>query len=224
MAAQRYPIGIESFEKIRDYGMTYVDKTELIYRLVAKPAYIFLSRPRRFGKSLLLSTIAAYFEGRRDLFEGLAISRYEHDWVKHPIFHMNFVNAYTDSEEGLTAILNAQISRWEDFYGREDSESTLAQRLYGVIRRAVLDNSELNERFRNMLKPIYATLKAADQYIRFAMITGVTRFSRLSIFSDLNNLKDISMNKDFGSICGISEYEIRNILMPGVEGLAETMG
>lgn len=245
MAEQIYPVGIESFEKIREYGMIYVDKTELIYKLVSKPSYIFLSRPRRFGKSLLLSTIAAYFEGRRNLFEGLAINRLEQDWIKHPVFYLNFVNAYTDSEDGLTAILNAGISRWEEFYGRNESESTLAQRFYGVIRRAVeqtgvravvlideydkflvstLDNDELNERFRAMLKPIYATLKAADRYIRFAMITGVTRFSRLSIFSDLNNLKDISLNKDYGSICGISETEIKESLMPGIDRLGEALG
>ncbi|MDE5797253.1 MAG: AAA family ATPase, partial [Muribaculaceae bacterium] len=244
MAEQKYPVGIESFEKLREYGMVYVDKTELIYRLVEKPAYIFLSRPRRFGKSLLLSTIAAFFEGRSDLFKGLAISRYVKDWVCHPIFHINFVNAYTDSEEGLTAILNAQISHWEEIYGKNESELTPAQRFYGVIRRAVeqtgqrvvvlideydkflvatIDNPDLNSKFRAMLKPLYATLKAADPYIRFAMITGVTRFSQLSIFSDLNNLKDISLNKDYGTICGISETEIKNTLMPGVEALAHTM-
>lgn len=244
MEEQKYPVGIESFAKLREYGMVYVDKTELIHRLVSKPAYIFLSRPRRFGKSLLLSTISAIFEGRRDLFQGLAINSMEWDWVSHPVFVVNFVNAYTDSEDGLTAILNAQVSRWEEIYGRNDSESTLAQRFYGVIRRAAeqtgkrvvvlideydkflvstIDNDELNRRFRAMLKPFYSTLKAADQYIRFAMITGVTRFSRLSIFSDLNNLRDISLNEDFATICGITEAEIKEGMMPGVEGLARSL-
>lgn len=242
VALQKYPIGIESFEKIREYGMVYVDKTELIHQLVEKPAYIFLSRPRRFGKSLLLSTIAAYFEGRADLFEGLAINRYGVELKRHPVFHLNFVNAYTDGTEGLNAILDARISSWEKIYGRDTSETTHAQRFYGVIRRAVeqtgrravilideydkfivssINEPELNDRFRDLLRPLYSTLKAADPYIRFAMITGVTRFSSLSIFSDLNNLKDISLNPDYGTICGITETELHDTLRPGVERLAE---
>lgn len=245
MAQQTYPVGIESFEKLREYGMTYIDKTELIYKLIKNPAYIFLSRPRRFGKSLLLSTIAAVFQGRRDLFEGLAIDGCDYTWNRHPVFTLNFVNAYTDSVEGLSAILNAQIAEWERLYGKDDSEWTYAQRLYGVIRRAVantgeravilideydkflvtsINNPALNGRFRKMLKPLYATLKAADQYIRFAMITGVARFSELSIFSDLNNLKDISLNEEYGAICGISEAEIHTTLMAGIGELGDKLG
>ncbi len=244
MANQKYPVGIETFSELIEEGYVYVDKTEYIHRLIERGKYYFLSRPRRFGKSLLLSTIKSFFEGRRNLFKNLAIDQYPYDWEPHPVFHLNFVNANTSSIEGLHSILIAQISKWERQYGRDESEIDLSQRFYGVIERAVaatghkavvlideydkflvatIDNPDLNRIFRDTLKPIYGTLKAADSFIRFAMLTGVTRFSRLSVFSDMNNLRDISLNNDFAAICGITESEIRHFLSPGVERIAKKL-
>lgn len=243
MERRHFPVGIETFSKIIENGLVYVDKTEFIHNLVSRNGYYFLSRPRRFGKSLLLSTIRAFFEGRRDLFEGLAITHHDHSWEKHPVFHLNFVNANLTSEEGLISILEHQIRGWENIYGGDEGLE-LPQRFYGVIQRAVeqtshravvlideydkalvttLDDEDLHNKFRAILKPIYATLKAADQYIRFALITGVSRFSRPSIFSDLNNLRDISLNDEYAAICGITEEEMIRDCRDGIEELAENM-
>lgn len=239
---RHFPIGIETFEKIREGNFVYVDKTEYIHRLVSNSGFYFLSRPRRFGKSLLLSTIRAFFEGRRELFEGLAITRHRHSWEKHPVFHLNFVNADTSSADGLVSIIRHHIRGWENIYGKgDDDDNKLPQRFYGVIERAVrmtgrkavvlideydkalvssFGKDDLHNQFRAILKPLYGTLKAADQYICFGMITGVSRFSRLSIFSDINNLRDISINDQFGAICGISEEEMLRDCRDGIERLA----
>ncbi len=247
MAAHKrhFPVGIETFSKIRENDFVYVDKTEYIFNLVSKDGYYFLSRPRRFGKSLLLSTLRAFFEGRRDLFEGLAITRHEHSWEKHPVFHLNFVNANLSSADGLKAVIIRHLENWEAEYGIKSTSSDPSQRFYVVIEQAVeqtgkkavvlideydkalvgtLGNDELHNKFREILKPIYGTLKAADQYIRFGMITGVSRFSRLSIFSDINNLRDISMNEDYSAICGITENEMLRDCREGIEALAERRG
>lgn len=244
MTELKYPIGIETFPELIEENYVYIDKTRFIHSLVSTGKYYFLSRPRRFGKSLLLSTIKSYFEGRRDLFEGLEISRHEHQWESHPVFHLNFVNANTSTIEGLQSILNAHLSRWERVYGEETTASDFAQRFYGVLERAVMatgrkavvlideydkylvaamDCPELNDTFRSVLKPLYSTLKAADSYICFGMITGVTRFSRLSIFSDLNNLEDITMDSRYSSICGITEEEMLHYLSGGIDAMAKKM-
>ncbi|MDE5876943.1 MAG: ATP-binding protein [Muribaculaceae bacterium] len=241
MEELKYPIGIETFSEIIEEGYVYVDKTEWVNTLVSKGKYYFLSRPRRFGKSLLLSTIEAFFEGRRELFDGLVISKYNHSWERHPVFRLNFVNADTSSQEGLKSLIEAHLRKWEKIYGSPETDLELSQRFFGVIQRAVkqtghkavvlideydkalvstIDNQELHDTFRSILKPVYATLKAADCYIRFAMITGVTRFSRLSIFSDINNLKDISLNEEFAAICGITGKEIRETLGVGIRAFA----
>ncbi len=238
MERRHFPVGIETFSELREKNYVYIDKTELIHRLVTSGKYYFLSRPRRFGKSLLLSTIRSFYEGRRDLFDGLAISRYAHSWESHPIFHLNFVNFNTSSIDGLNSILEHQISRWEEMYGRSGVRLDFAQRFYDVIERSVLQtgqqavvlideydkalvstlgNSELHEQFRSILKPIYGTLKAADRYISFGMITGVSRFSRLSIFSDINNLSDISFANEYSTICGITEEELLRDCWEGIE-------
>ncbi len=241
MKELKYPVGIETFSEIIEEGYVYVDKTELINTLVCKGKYYFLSRPRRFGKSLLLSTIEAFYEGRRALFDGLAISKYNHSWERHPVFRLNFVNTDTSSPEGLKSLIENHLREWEKIYGVPEGKVELAQRFFGVIQRAVeqtghkavvlideydkalvstINNQELHDTFRSILKPIYATLKAADRYIQFAMLTGVTRFSRLSIFSDINNLKDISLNEQFATICGLTEKEIRETLGPGIKAFA----
>lgn len=242
---RHFPVGIETFEKIRKNNLVYVDKTEYIHNLVSNSGYYFLSRPRRFGKSLLLSTIRAFFEGRRDLFEGLAINGYPHSWEKHPVFHLNFVNFNTSSTYGLISILEQQILSWESLYGKSEGSLDLPQRFYGVIKRAVeqtgqqavvlvdeydkalvstMGNDGLHAQLKAILKPIYGTLKAADQYICFGMITGVSRFSRLSIFSDINNLNDISLDRQYGAICGITHEEMLRDCRHGIEGLACSMG
>lgn len=242
MERRHFPVGIETFSKIIEGNYVYIDKTEFIHNLVNEGEYFFLSRPRRFGKSLLLSTIEAFFEGRQDLFEGLAISRYEHSWEKHPIFRLNLVNIDTTSIDGLKSTLEHQISQWEDLYGKDVEGIDFPQRFYGVIKRAVeqtgkravilideydkalvstLDNEELNKQIRAILKPIFGTLKAADRYIRFAFLTGVSRFSRLSIFSDINNLNDISFSDKYDAICGITEEELLHNCREGIAALGE---
>ena len=245
MKNRHFPVGIETFSEIREKNFVYVDKTEYIHNLVSTGKYYFLSRPRRFGKSLLLSTIKAFFEGRRDLFEGLAITRYDHSWEKHPVFHLNFVNADLASTEGLMSIIEHQIIRWERIYGGSEDGMKLPQRFYGVIERAVkmtghqaavlideydkalvssLGNEELHNQFRAILKPIYGILKAADEYICFGMITGVSRFSRLSIFSDINNLSDITLDNAYGALCGITEEEMLRDCRHGIEKLSTEIG
>lgn len=238
----KYPIGIQSFEKLISSGFVYVDKTEFIHSLTAKSGFYFLSRPRRFGKSLLLSTIKAYYEGKKDLFEGLAISKYEHDWVAHPVLHIA-LNAWEyASPESLLEKFGYDFSRWEKLYGIEQCASSGSERFHRIIEKAyavtgqkvvilideydkpLLDtagNKELQDIFRSQLKSIYGNLKTCDEYIEFAMLTGVSRFGKLSIFSDLNNLNDISLQTDFSAICGITLEEIQEYFREGVDALAQ---
>ena len=216
-----YPIGIQNFEKLRKGGFVYVDKTALIHRLVSTSGYYFFGRPRRFGKSLMISTLESYFEGRKDLFHGLAIESLEKDWDEYPIFHIDLNNEEYNSRKRLEGVLNNYLVRWERIYGSEPSEESLSLRFAGLIRRASeqtgrgvvilideydkpliqsLDNEELQSEYRSILKSFYGNLKSCDKYIRFALLTGVTRFSRVSIFSDLNNLRDITMENEFASV------------------------
>lgn len=245
MDRQRYPVGIQTFSEIREKGFLYIDKTRFIQQMLEGSKYYLLCRPRRFGKSLLLSTIEAFFAGRRDLFEGLDISRHDHDWISHPVFHLDLVNFNTESREGFESMLEARLSHWEKDYGISSSGNDFAQRFQNIIQRSAkmtgqqavilvdeydkplvntLHDSALNETFRQILRPIYACLKAADRHISFAMLTGVTRFSRLSIFSDINNLFDISLDPRFDAICGITEQEMTDTCRPGIENLAKAYG
>ena len=229
MGNRIYPIGIQNFEKIRKEGYVYVDKTALMYKLVKSGSYFFLSRPRRFGKSLLISTLEAYFEAKRDLFEGLAVEALEKDWVKRPVLHLDLNIGKYDTPDSLDKILDKNLSKWEELYGTGVAESTLALRFAGAVERAyeqsgervailideydkpllqAIGNEELQREFRNTLKPFYGVLKTMDGCIKFALLTGVTKFGKVSVFSDLNNLNDISMDEPFISICGITEKEI----------------
>lgn len=231
MLLQNLPIGIQNFEKIRKDGYLYVDKTALVYQLVSTGSYYFLSRPRRFGKSLLLSTLHAYFEGKRELFEGLAMAGLEHKWESHPVLHLDLNAQKYDTPEALEEILDNSLAQWEELYGARSSERSLSLRFLGVIKRAcektgrrvvilvdeydkpmlqAIGNVGLQESYRNTLKAFYSALKSGDGYIRFAMLTGVTKFGKVSVFSDLNNLKDISMRKDYHEICGITERELKD--------------
>ena len=211
--AKLYPIGIQNFESLCQDGYIYIDKTELIYQLVKTGRYYLLSRPRRFGKSLLISTLEAYFLGKKELFEGLAIEKLEKDWLEYPVLHLDLNAEKFDSPECLDALLSNQLTQWEELYGRGKDETTLSLRFKGVIRRAskqtgqrvvilideydkpmlqALDNDELQEIYRDTLKAFYGVMKSMDGDIKFAFLTGVTKFGKVSVFSDLNNLDDIS--------------------------------
>lgn len=245
MSSKIYPIGIQNFEKIRTDGYFYIDKTALIYQMVKTGSYYFLSRPRRFGKSLLISTLEAYFLGKKELFEGLAIEKLEKDWITYPIFHMDLNTEKYDTRESLDSILNFTLEKWEQQYGTAPSETTFALRFRGLIERAyeqtgqrvvilideydkpmlqAIGNEELQKEFRNTMKAFYSVLKTMDGCIQFAFLTGVTKFGKVSVFSDLNNLDDISMRNQYIDICGVSEKELHDDLEIELHELADIKG
>ena len=236
-----YPIGIQSFEKIRTGGFVYVDKTALIYRLAASGQYYFLSRPRRFGKSLLVSTMEAYFSGRKELFEGLAMESLEKDWTEYPVLHLDLTgSSYTDISH-LKVSLDQYLRKWESLYDVTPMSEDLSSRFKDIIDAAYrkagqkvvilideyekpiidnIDNPELMEQFRRELQGFYSVIKGKDNAIRFAFLTGVTKLGKMSIFSGLNNLNDISMDARYADICGISEQELKSTFGESVEELA----
>ena len=237
----KYPIGIQDFEKLRTKGYSYVDKSRFVYKLATEGEYYFLSRPRRFGKSLFLSTLEAYFQGKKELFEGLAIYDLETEWKKYPIFHIDLNTANFREKDSLYTVLNDYLTTWECKYGTRESEATLALRFKGVIARAAekegcgvvilideydkpilqtLRDPELQAEHRAQLKAFYSVLKTQDRYIKFAFLTGVTKFGKVSVFSDLNNLTDISMDHRYISICGMTEKELLTNFKEGINELA----
>lgn len=237
----KYPIGIQDFEKLRTNGYSYVDKSRFVYKLATEGEYYFLSRPRRFGKSLFLSTLEAYFLGKKELFKGLAIYDLETDWKKYPIFHIDLNTANFREKDSLYTVLNDYLTTWECKYGTRESEATLALRFKGVIARAAekegcgvvilideydkpilqtLRDPELQAEHRAQLKAFYSVLKTQDRYIKFAFLTGVTKFGKVSVFSDLNNLTDISMDHRYISICGMTEKELLTNFKEGIGELA----
>lgn len=237
----KYPIGIQDFEKLRTNGYSYVDKSRFVYKLATEGEYYFLSRPRRFGKSLFLSTLEAYFQGKKELFEGLAIYDLETEWKKYPIFHIDLNTANFREKDSLYMVLNDYLTTWESKYGARESEATLALRFKGVIARAAekegrgvvilideydkpilqtLRDPELQAEHRAQLKAFYSVLKTQDRYIKFAFLTGVTKFGKVSVFSDLNNLTDISMDHRYISICGMTEKELLTNFKEGINELA----
>ena len=245
MSTKIYPIGIQNFEKIRNDGYLYIDKTALMYQMVKTGSYYFLSRPRRFGKSLLISTMEAYFQGKKELFAGLAVERLEKDWIKYPILHLDLNIEKYDTPESLDNILEKSLTAWEKLYGAEPSERSFSLRFAGIIERAckqagqrvvilvdeydkpmlqAISNEKLQKQFRDTLKPFYGALKTMDGYIKFAFLTGVTKFGKVSVFSDLNNLDDISMRKDYVEICGVSDQELHENLDIELHEFAETQG
>ncbi|RHR59015.1 AAA family ATPase [Parabacteroides sp. AF17-28] len=242
MMSKVYPVGIQNFEKIRKDDFFYIDKTALVYQLVKNGNYYFLSRPRRFGKSLLISTLEAYFEGKRELFEGLAIEKLEKDWVKRPVLHLDLNTEKYETPESIENILNDTLCQWEKIYGTEPSETSLPLRFKGIIRRAnektghrvailvdeydkpmlqAIGNEELQRSFRSTLQAFYSVIKTMDGYIKFALLTGVTKFGKISVFSALNNLMDLSMWNDYVALCGITEQELRDNFKEGIEELAK---
>lgn len=242
---RRYPIGIQNFEELRNRNCVYVDKTELIYRLTNTDKVYFFSRPRRFGKSLLISTLEAYFQGKKELFGGLAMEQLEKDWTVYPVLHVDFsLTKYTTLFD-LQEQLNLFLSRWELIYGKNEQEETPAARLQGIILRAyektgkqivvlideydapLLDSNSdipLQQQLRNEMRKFFSPLKGLGQYLRFLFITGISKFSQLSIFSELNNLQNISMRDDFSALCGITEQELLTQLKSDIERMAEANG
>ena len=237
-----YPIGKQNFEKLRNESCVYVDKTALMYKLVKEGSAYFLSRPRRFGKSLLLSTLEAYFTGKKELFQGLAVEQLEKDWFVHPVLHLDLnAEKYSNIEE-LDNILKTYLRQWEEQYNSNEANNpSLSQRFRAVIRAAreqtgrgvvvlideydkpilqAIGNVPLQNEFRNMLKAFYGVLKSADADLKFALLTGVTKFGKVSVFSDLNNLMDISMSPRFHNICGITEEELHAVFDSEIELLA----
>lgn len=240
-SAPKYPVGIQSFSKLIEEGYIYVDKTGFIAPLVRDGGYYFLSRPRRFGKSLLLSTLQAYFEGRRELFRGLAIDSADLDWTPSPVLHFDLNAGLYDSPVGLEERLSATLTHYENEYGIMWSGSNVSTRFETLIRKAyeltsrkvvilvdeydkpllgIEENPVLFERNQSLLKGFFSNLKSMDQYIRFAFMTGVARFNKVSVFSDLNNLDDISLSNRYADICGWTEAELVNNFRQGLEVLA----
>ncbi len=240
-----YPIGIQTFSNIRGGDYLYIDKTEYVYRMASSDAkYVFLSRPRRFGKSLLASTLESYFSGRKDLFRGLAIEKLEKEWIKYPVLHFDMSTAKYAEKADLESELNLKLVQYEQIYGKGDSEANFNQRLQGLIKRAceqtgrqvvvlideydapLLDvvHEEKNlPVLRSIMRNFYSPLKACDGYLRFVFITGITKFSQLSIFSELNNIKNISMDGEYAGVCGITEDEMLSQMELDLELFADRL-
>jgi len=245
---RKMPIGVQSFEDLRLKGFLYIDKTEFIWKLVDSSKVHFLSRPRRFGKSLLLSTLKAYFLGQKELFKGLAIEKFEETekekreiWQEYPVLYLDFNTGIYDTKEGLLNRLNSFLQEYEKIY--ESTGLDLPDRFQNLIKAAyektgkqavvLIDEYDkpllqtmwkdeaLNETYRTILKGFFGVIKSADQYLRFAFLTGVTKFSKVSIFSDLNNLRDLSLLSDYSAICGISQEELEADFKPEIKNLAE---
>lgn len=241
MSNKKYPVGIQSFSDIREGGYFYVDKTALIYKLVQTGKYYFLSRPRRFGKSLLISTLEAYFKGKKTLFKGLAMESLEKDWIEYPVLHLDLNAKKYEDSSSLLAILNRHLEKWEAEYGAEKRDRAPEERFAYIIDKIyiktgkqvvilideydkpllqTIGNEELQDDFRGTLKAFYGVMKSSDRYIKFALLTGVTKFSKVSVFSDLNNLEDISRDARYASICGITQNELESSLSEEIKELA----
>jgi len=239
---RKLPIGIQDFEKLRTNSFLYVDKTQYVYQLAQLGVPYFLGRPRRFGKSLFLSTLKAYFEGKKGLFEGLKIAELEKDWIEYSIIYLDFNRESYPDIDFFNKALDTNLSIHEKKWGKVENETTPASRLIGLIHRAyektgqrvvvlideydkplisTMNNSKLNEKIREILKGFFGVLKAEDAYLKFVFLTGVTKFSQVSVFSDLNQLVDISLNENYAEICGISETELLQNFQPEIQALAE---
>ena len=244
-ARKKYPIGMQSFSTMWKENYLYIDKTEYIYRMTHSDSkYMFLSRPRRFGKSLLVDTLHAYFEGKKELFEGLAIEKRETEWTQYPVLHFDFSTAKNLNKEELESELSFKLAKYEEVYGRKEGDERPNQRLQGLIERAyrqtgkevvvLIDEYDaplldvMHEEkdlpvLRNVMRNFYSPLKALGAYLHFVFLTGITKFSQLSIFSELNNIQNISMLQEYAAICGITEEEIRRQMDAGLEAFAQKL-
>ncbi len=244
MRRYKYPVDTDQFQRIREDGKVYVDKTDMMFELVDKYQYVFLARPRRFGKSLLCNTFKAYFQGQKELFEGLKIMDLEKEWKKYPVLHFIMSGLKNLTIPEAKSALELYISDYEKIYGRNTSEVSPGKRFRGLIHRAyeqtgekvvvILDeydapamrllyDKEQLEAMRMMLREFYQVLKDEGAYLKFVFITGVTKFSQMSIFSELNNLTQISMYDDYSGLCGITQKELDTVLRPCVEDYAEAL-
>ena len=250
----KYPIGIQDFEKIIQNGYVYVDKTEMVYQLAHNGNIYFLSRPRRFGKSLLLSTLKYYFLGRRDLFQGLAIDRLEKEWNEYPVFHIDFNGTDFTEDGNLRSVVEGYVKTWESVWGRDPMNEDYGRRFAYVLRQAhvktgfravvlideydkplldVLDTTykgkiegeerTLEDIHRNILKGFYSVFKLADQDLQFVLLTGVTKFSQVSVFSGFNQPEDISMNRKYEALCGITKEELLTVFDEPIHELARKL-
>ena len=242
---KKCPLGIQTFSVVREGDYIYIDKTDMVYRMTQSFKYVFLNRPRRFGKSLLVSTLHSYFAGKKELFKGLAIERLETEWAEHPVLHFDMSTAKHMDKETLEQELSGKLSDYEKIYGKSDpGKTTLNQRLESLIVNAyektgrqavvlideydaplldVVHEDELLPQLRQVMRNFYSPLKACDPYLRFVFLTGITKFSQMSIFSDLNNLKHISMMPEYAGICGITLEEIQTKLTDYVDALADNL-
>ncbi|MCM1005075.1 MAG: AAA family ATPase, partial [Prevotella sp.] len=246
MKLLKYPIGIQTFADIINDGYVYVDKTEYVWGLVTRGKYYFLSRPRRFGKSLLISTLDAFFRGKKELFKGLYIYNQEWDWIEYPVFHLALNGQDYSSVDKLDETLHNNMEIWENLYELPAGSTAISvsTRFFNCIYNAsrkfergvvilideydqpLLHNIEqgkedLHNTMREHLQAFFAVMKAQDRYIKFAILTGISKFSKVSVFSGLNNLKDISFNDDTNAICGISETELQQYFPESIEQLAQ---
>ncbi len=249
MQERKLPIGIQGFEKLRTDHFLYVDKTEYIYEMVHNNVPYFLSRPRRFGKSLLLSAIKAYWEGKRELFSGLAIEKLEANnpdaWKRYPVFYFDFNGENYQKTAALEAMIDEQLRRWEKEYSPENEKGSLGERFRNLLIAAkkqtglrsvilvdeydkplldVVDKPDLQEHNKEVFKGFFSTLKSYDEYIQFIFITGVSKFHKVSIFSDLNQLTDISLSKKYAGICGITDKELTAYFENELADLAAVQG
>ena len=242
--ARFFPIGIQTFSEIRERNAIYIDKTHKIYELANDGKVYFLSRPRRFGKSLLISTLESYFKGEKELFTGLAIEKLEQNWTKYPVFRIDMSGAKYLDLDSLNERIDIILSRYEEIYGRQDANQRPSSRLSNLIERAykqtgqkvvvlideydapLLDTLVDDETFklmRNTMRDFFSPLKACDAMLRFVFLTGITKFSQLSIFSELNNLNNISMDDAYCDICGISSTELQAQMQPELQEMAHKM-
>lgn len=242
MAAKKYPLGIQTFSEIAKGNYYYADKTDVVYRLVHYAKYHFLSRPRRFGKSLFVSTLQAYFEGRKELFKGLAIEQLEQEWTEYPVIHLDLSGGKYYSIENLHDILNMILLRQEEKYGIENNKSqAYSARLTHILETAIqktgkqvvvlideydspmhdsMSDKVLQEKIRNIMRDFFSPLKEQEKNLRFVLITGISKFSQLSIFSELNNIKNISMKDEYSDICGITKEQLLTDFKDGIEAMA----
>ncbi|MCI6074841.1 MAG: AAA family ATPase, partial [Bacteroidales bacterium] len=242
---RKYPVGIQTFAELIREGYIYVDKTDLVWRLVHYGKYIFMSRPRRFGKSLLTSTLESYFQGDKRLFEGLKIMSLEKEWTQYPVLHLDLsVAKGQDSPEGLRETLMWMMKPLTVAYGKDSDETTPGKLLTGLIHRAqektgrqvaviideydaplldVLHSQSTLDGMRKVMQEFYVPLKANERYVKFCFITGITKYSQLSIFSTINNLLNVSLDENFATLCGFTEQELRTTLWSDVERLASAI-
>ena len=240
----KYPIGIQTFSKIREENCYYVDKTDLMYKMTHDYNFVFLSRPRRFGKSLLVSTIASYFRGERELFEGLAIDGMETEWKKYPVIHLSLASVKDTDVEKMTSTINNKLRQLERQLKVESHAEGLTSWLNNVIMacyekygekvvvvldeydapllNVIHDEGKLQE-VRQLMRTLYSPLKDCDPYLRFVFITGISKFSQLSIFSEINNIKNISMMPEYSTLCGFTQEELEHTFTAGIDRLAERM-